>query len=62
MEEYNLLSNSDLETKCKELEEEFKERQKIVSENWDAMFTLSQEYNKIKEIINKRTGNNGLQQ
>lgn len=62
MEDYNLLSNTILENKCNELEKEFKEKQKIVSEYCNTMFALSQEYNKIMEIINKRKGNNGIQQ
>ena len=56
MEDIALMSNTELKEKCKELETQFKEKQKIVSENYKIMIDLSQQYKTIKELLEKREG------
>lgn len=52
--EYSLMSIDQLETKMKELDEQFKGYQAIFKEAYENMNELSEEYNKIKKIIDER--------
>lgn len=56
MEDIALMSNTELKEMCEELETQFKEKQKIVSENFQLMVDLSQQYKTIKDLLEKREG------
>ena len=56
MEDIALMSNTELKEMCEELETQFKEKQRIVSENFQLMVDLSQQYKTIKDLLEKREG------
>lgn len=52
----NTAANAELKQKCEELNEEYKRLQTDVIEKWGRMFKLSEEYSKIKQLLDKREG------
>lgn len=52
----NTATNSELKNKCEELDKQYKVLQADVVEKWGMMFRLSEEYTKIKKLLDKREG------
>lgn len=52
--DYNKLSTEELTAKLSELNEEFEQYKLIWAESYENMNKLSEEYNKINEIIKSR--------
>lgn len=52
----NTATNAELKQRCKELDNEYKTLQTDIVEKWGIMFQLSEEYTKIKKLLDKREG------
>lgn len=52
----NTATNAELKQKCEELNKEYKILQADIVEKWEKMFQLSEEYTKIKNLLDKREG------
>ena len=52
----NTATNAELKQKCEELNEEYKVIQADIIEKWGKMIKLSEEYSKIKQLLDKREG------
>ncbi len=53
-----LLTNSELKDKLKEHNEEFEKCKLIIEDTYKKMVYHSEEYDKIRKILNKREGKN----
>lgn len=54
--ELNLATNDELKMMCENLEKEFNDTKIELQKNYNKLTEISNEYNKIKSIINKREG------
>lgn len=52
----NAATNAELKQKCEELSKEYKILQADIVEKWGKMIKLSEEYSKIKQLLDKREG------
>lgn len=52
----NTASNAELRRECERLETEYKSLQSEVIAKWKYMYGLSEQYNKIRELLDKREG------
>lgn len=56
--DWNIASNSQLEEECTRLEKEFNEQQEKMIIMHKTLLSLSEKYNTLTEILNKRHGKN----
>jgi hypothetical protein len=54
--DYDKMSNSELEKELKITEDNFNEYKKLFQEVYTNMSELSDKYNKIKEVLDRRNG------
>ena len=54
--DYEKMPNSELENELKTIESSFNEYKKLLEEVYDNMTELSDKYNKIKEVLDRRNG------
>lgn len=52
----NTATNAELKKEAERLKEEYKKIQQEVIEKWKILYTLSEDYSKITQMLNKREG------